>query len=41
MSRLPGYLKNLFGSKEKAGKSFAVGVKEEWIGENRIILPKS
>ncbi|GGA24478.1 hypothetical protein [Okeania sp. KiyG1] len=40
MSTLPDHLKNLFGSKDKAAKSFAVGVKEEWIGEKQIILPK-
>ena len=42
ISTLPGYLKNLFGSKDKAAKSFAVGIKEEWIsqGEKQIILPK-
>ncbi|WP_088243195.1 hypothetical protein [Calothrix rhizosoleniae] len=38
---LPGYLKSLFGSKEKAAKSFAVGRKEEWVNEQQIILPKS
>lgn len=35
---LPPYLKNLFGNKEKAAKSFAVGIKEEWI---KIMLPKT
>lgn len=37
---LPPYLKDLFGSKEKASKSFAVGIKEEWIDKKKIMLPK-
>lgn len=37
---LPPFLKNLFGSKEKAAKSFAVGTKEEWINSHQIRLPK-
>ncbi len=35
---LPSYLKNVFGSKDKAAKSFAVGNKEEWIN---LILPQA
>ena len=34
---LPGYLKNIFGSKEKAAKSFAVGKKVTW----QIELPQN
>lgn len=42
ISSLPGHLKNLFGSKDKAAKSFAVGIKEEWTSqwEKQISLPK-
>ncbi|MDY7006244.1 MAG: hypothetical protein SWX82_20545 [Cyanobacteriota bacterium] len=40
MKALPDRLKDLFGSEDKAAKSFAVGVKEKWIGDKRIILPK-
>ncbi len=40
MTALSSRFKNLFGSQEKAAKSYAVGSKEEWIGEQRIILPK-
>ncbi|NEO53322.1 MAG: hypothetical protein F6K54_09660 [Okeania sp. SIO3B5] len=40
MKALPDRLKDLFGSEDKAAKSFAVGVKEKWVGEQRIILPK-
>ncbi|MEQ8384750.1 MAG: hypothetical protein RH949_20550 [Coleofasciculus sp. A1-SPW-01] len=36
---LPGHLKDIFGSKARAAKQFAVGQKEAWIGENKIILP--
>ncbi len=35
---LPSYLKDLFGSKDKAAKSFAVGTKEKWLG---LDLPKA
>nr|WP_293092769.1 hypothetical protein [Okeania sp. SIO2F4] len=40
MTALSSRLKNVFGSQEKAAKSYAVGIKEEWIGEKQIILPK-
>jgi hypothetical protein len=38
ISALPSYLRDLFGSRDRAAKSFAVGKKEEWIN---LILPKA
>lgn len=38
---LPPYLRDLFGNKDRAAKSFAVGIKEEWINDKKIILPKT
>ncbi len=40
MTALSSRFKNVFGSQEKAAKSYAVGTKEERIGEKQIILPK-